>query len=85
MYHNNEELSMKTLDKVSNSAHDAYDKIASTGSQVIGLLDEKGGQLKNTEQQLVKNCRSYIGENPMASVGIAAAVGFLLSRLLKQR
>jgi hypothetical protein len=46
MYHNNEELSMKTLDKVSNSAHDAYDKIASTGSQVIGLLDEKGGAIE---------------------------------------
>lgn len=76
---------METLDKVSNSAHEAYDKITSAGSQVVELLEEKSGQLKNTEQQLVKNCRSYISDNPIASVGIAAAVGFLLSRLLNQR
>ena len=72
---------MKTIDKVSHSAHEAYDKVSSVGSHAVEMLDEKGNQLKSAEQQLVKNCRSHIKDNPIASVGIAAAVGFLLGRL----
>jgi len=76
---------METLDKVSNSAHEAYDKITSAGSHAVDVLGEKGGQLKNAEQRLVKDCRGYISDNPMTSVGIAAVVGFFLGRLLNQR
>lgn len=45
----------------------------------------KGEQLKNVEQQFVKNCRGYIDKNPVASLDIAVGVGFLLSRLLSGR
>jgi ElaB/YqjD/DUF883 family membrane-anchored ribosome-binding protein len=76
---------METLDKVSNSAHEAFDKIASATSQATEALEEKGQQLKKTEQQLMKNCRGYISDNPIISVGIAVAAGFLLSRLLNGR
>jgi len=76
---------MKTLDKVSNSAHEAFDKIASATSQTAEALGEKGEQLKKTEQRMVKNCRNYIGDNPITSVTIAVAAGFLLSRLLSRR
>jgi ElaB/YqjD/DUF883 family membrane-anchored ribosome-binding protein len=75
---------MKTIDKVSKSAHEAYDKIASATSQAADALGEKGEQLKKTEQQLIKNCRGYIGDNPLTSVTIAAAAGFLLGRLLRR-
>lgn len=76
---------METIDKVSHSAHEAYDKIASAGSHAVEVLGEKGSQLKSAEQQLVKNCRGYISDYPIASVGIAAAVGFLLGRLSNHR
>ena len=76
---------MTTLDKVSDSAHETYDKIASVGSHAVDVLGEKGEQLRSTEQRLVKDCRSYISQNPVTSVGIAAAVGFLLSRLSNRR
>ncbi len=49
------------------------------------LLEEKGEQLKNAEQQLVANCCGYVRDNPVTSLGIAAAVGFLLSRVLSGR
>jgi ElaB/YqjD/DUF883 family membrane-anchored ribosome-binding protein len=71
---------METLDKVSNSAHEAFDKIASATSQAAEALGEKGKQLKKTEQQLMKNCRGYISNNPITSVGIAVAAGRLLNR-----
>jgi len=76
---------MNITDKVSHSAHDAYDKIADATSQAAEALGEKGEQLKKTEQQLMKSCRGYISENPMTSVSIAVAAGFLLSRLLSRR
>ena len=75
---------MKTIEKVSDSAHEAYDKIADATSQVAETLGEKGRQLKKNEQQMMKSCRSYIGDNPITSVSIAVAAGFLLSRLLNR-
>jgi ElaB/YqjD/DUF883 family membrane-anchored ribosome-binding protein len=75
---------MEITDKVSHSAHEAYDKIADATSQAAETLGEKGEQLKKTEQQLMKNCRGYISENPMTSVSIAVAAGFLLSRLFSR-
>ena len=76
---------MKTIDKASNSAHEAFDKIANATSHAAEALGEKGEQMKKAEQQLMKNCRGYISDNPMTSVGIALATGFLLSRLLSRR
>jgi ElaB/YqjD/DUF883 family membrane-anchored ribosome-binding protein len=76
---------METIDKASKSAHEAVDKIASATNQASEALSEKGNQLKNAEQQLMENCRGYVRDNPITSLGIAAAAGFLLSRLLSHR
>ncbi len=76
---------METIDKASNFAHETVDKIASATSQAVDAFDEREGQLINAEQQLVKNCRSYVRDNPIKSVGISVAAGFLLSRLLSGR
>ena len=48
---------MAITDKVSHSAHEAYDKIADASSQAAEALGEKGKQLKNAEQKLMKDCR----------------------------
>jgi len=76
---------MEITDKVSNSAHAAYDKIADATSQAAETLGEKGEQLKKTEQQLMKSCSGFISDNPITAVSIAVATGFLLSRLVSRR
>jgi ElaB/YqjD/DUF883 family membrane-anchored ribosome-binding protein len=76
---------MKTVDNAANSAHEAVDKIASATNQAAETLAGKGEQLKNTEQQLMENCRGYVRDNPITSLGLAAAAGFLLSRLMSGR
>ena len=76
---------MDTIDKASQSAHEAVDKIASATNQAAEALGEKGEQLQNAEQQLMASCRGYVRDNPITSLGIAAAAGFLLSRLLSGR
>ncbi|MDI1230280.1 MAG: DUF883 domain-containing protein [Methylobacter sp.] len=72
---------METIDNVSHSAHEAVDKIASATNQAAEALGEKGEQLKNAEQQLMGNCRGYVRDHPIMSLGIAVAGGFVLSRL----
>ncbi|MDO9238898.1 DUF883 family protein [Methylicorpusculum sp.] len=76
---------MDTIKNAANSAHETVDKIANATNQAAEALGEKGEQLKNCEQQLVENCRSYVHENPLTALGIAAAAGFVLSRLLSSR
>jgi ElaB/YqjD/DUF883 family membrane-anchored ribosome-binding protein len=75
---------MKTIDTVSDSAHEAYDKIANVTSQAAEVLGQKGEQLKKAEQKMMKSCRGYIGDNPITSVSIAVVAGFLLSGLLNR-
>ncbi|MGR8981496.1 MAG: glycine zipper domain-containing protein, partial [Gammaproteobacteria bacterium] len=58
---------------------------ASATNQAAETLSEKGEQLKNAEKQLMENCRAYVRDNPITSLGIAVAAGFLLSRLLSGR
>jgi ElaB/YqjD/DUF883 family membrane-anchored ribosome-binding protein len=76
---------MDITDKVSHSAHEAYDKIADATSQAAEALGKKGEQLKNAEQQIMEDCRVYVRDNPITSLGIAVAAGFLLSRVLSGR
>jgi len=76
---------METIDKASHSAHEAVDKIANATNQAAEALGEKGNQLKNAEQQLMESCRDYVQDNPITSLGIAVAAGFLLSRILSGR
>ncbi|QSA97747.1 YqjD family protein [Methylococcus sp. EFPC2] len=76
---------METIDTVSHSAHEAVDKIANATNKAAEALGEKGEQWKNAEQRLAENCRTYIRDNPVTSLGIAVAAGFLLSRLLSGR
>ncbi len=76
---------METIDTAANSANEAIDKAASATSQATEALGKKGEQLKNAGQQLLEDCRAYVHDNPITSVGIAVAAGFLLSRVLSGR
>lgn len=73
---------MEITDKAANLAHETFDNIASATHQAVEALGEKGEQLQNAEQHLMKNCRSYVRDNPITTIGIAVVSGFLLSRLL---
>lgn len=77
-----EENMKATIGKVSNSAHEAVDKIAGVTYQAAEALGEKGEQLKNAEMEMMEDYRVYVRENPMKSVGIAVAAGFFLSRMM---
>jgi len=76
---------MKTIHKASNYAHEAVDKVASAATHATEAFDENGGKLKKAEQRLIKDYTNYTRDNPIKSLGMAMAVGFLLSRVLSGR
>lgn len=76
---------MDTLEKASDYAHEAADKIADATSQAAEALGEKGEQFRKAEQKLMKHCCSYTRDHPVLSLSIAVAAGFILSRLLSDR
>lgn len=73
---------MNTADKVAHFAQDAADSITNAGHQARDAFDERSEQLLHAERCAAKNCRSYVRTNPVTSLGIAAAAGFLVGSLL---
>jgi ElaB/YqjD/DUF883 family membrane-anchored ribosome-binding protein len=74
-----------TVDRVASGAHHVVDEVAQAAKQTADSVSAKGEQLKNAEQQMVEYSREYMQKHPIASLGIAVAAGFLLSRILSSR
>jgi ElaB/YqjD/DUF883 family membrane-anchored ribosome-binding protein len=62
-------------------AHQAVDRMAGAAVPTAEWLAAKGESLNATQKKMVNETRSYVSANPLKSVGIAVAVGFLISRL----
>jgi ElaB/YqjD/DUF883 family membrane-anchored ribosome-binding protein len=72
-------------EQLNHLAHDAVNKVAHSANHAADVLSDKAQQLKKGEENMVKDCQHYVRDNPVASLGIAVAAGFLLSRLLSGR
>jgi ElaB/YqjD/DUF883 family membrane-anchored ribosome-binding protein len=71
------------IDHVAALAHQAVDKVAGAAAPTADWLAEQGESLNATQKKLVNDACSYVSANPLKSVGIAIAAGFLLSRILR--
>lgn len=73
------------VDRLAAGAHQAVDKIAGAAAPAAETLDLKSEHLMNAQARMTEKCREYVRDNPVTSLGIAVAAGFLLSRLLSSR
>jgi ElaB/YqjD/DUF883 family membrane-anchored ribosome-binding protein len=73
------------VERAAEGAHETVDKIADATHKAADAIGEKGAQLQGLQEEWLENAREYINKNPVKSVGIAIAGGFLLSRLLSGR
>lgn len=73
------------VDKLAGSAHQAVDKVTSLASSAADTYEQKRVQLNTASAELVENARIYVRANPIAAISIAAAAGFILSRVMKSR
>jgi ElaB/YqjD/DUF883 family membrane-anchored ribosome-binding protein len=79
------EAARPAVDKVAASAHQIVDKLAGAANTAADKLDERTMQLRDVQSRLTDQCRVYVRENPLTSIGIAVAAGFVLSKLLSSR
>lgn len=73
------------VDRLASGAHQAVDKIATAAGQAADTLGVNAEQLKNAQVKVMEQCRGYVRDHPMASLGIAIGAGFILSRLMSSR
>lgn len=73
------------VDRMTSGAHDVVDRVAGVATQAAQTLGVTGKKLKDAEQRVAKGARGYLREHPVASLGIALATGYVLSRLLSSR
>ena len=79
------DVARPAVDHLASGAHHAMDSLAKAASQVAKTLDTRGSQLMDAQSRLTENCSSMVREKPIRTLGIAVAVGFLLSWLLRHR
>ncbi len=75
----------KAISSASAATHEATDKVLSGANQAAHVLSEQGAHLKESQKRLTQNTMIQIRERPLEAVGVALAVGFLLSWCFKKR
>ena len=73
------------VERMARSAHEVVDKVATVASDAADTLGVKADQIKDVQGRWTEQCQGYVRENPLASLGIALAAGYILSRLLSSR
>jgi ElaB/YqjD/DUF883 family membrane-anchored ribosome-binding protein len=77
------EQATERLGRLSETAHETMGRVSDIASQTASRLRDRSQQL--LDHPAVGNVRSYVREHPVAAIGIAIAVGLLISRLTSRR
>lgn len=72
-----------TIERVAAKAHQAVDKAVVTAGPAADWLVAQGESLNAAQKKLVENSSTYVSAHPLKAVGMALAVGFLISRILR--
>ena len=73
------------LNNLTNAAQDTVDRWSSAASQAANRLSARGEELWEMRGEAADTARTYMREHPLATIGVAVAVGVVLSRLLSRR
>ncbi len=73
------------LDRMSETAHQTLGRVSEVAAQAASRLSERGQEFLDMQGEAVETARSYVREHPIAAIGIAIAIGLLISRLTSRR
>jgi hypothetical protein len=73
------------LDHLVTGAHGAVDSAGAAATRAAETIGATGDRLNDSGQRIVERASGYVREHPVASLGMAVATGYLLSRLLSSR
>lgn len=81
-----QDMASRASEKLSDITSAAQDTMGRwSASQAANRLSERGEELWEMRGQAADTARTYMREHPLATIGIAVAVGLILSRLLSRR
>lgn len=73
------------LGRLTDTAHQTIDRMSQVASQAASRLTERGHELWELQGRAADTARAYVREHPIATIGIAIAVGLIISRLTSRR
>jgi ElaB/YqjD/DUF883 family membrane-anchored ribosome-binding protein len=87
-------VSDPAIERVARTAHGAVDRVAGTASSAVervrtgvqgayGTVSGKMHDLSASREVWVDSARERVREHPLATVGAALAIGYLLARILR--
>ena len=79
------EKARPALDQIVSGAHVAVDRASGAATHAAGTLGVKGDQLNVSGRRLLDRTEGYVRQHPVASLGMAVAAGYVLSRVLSSR
>jgi ElaB/YqjD/DUF883 family membrane-anchored ribosome-binding protein len=86
--HDTQDLAARASEKLgqlSDTAQHTMERFTQAASQAASRLGERGEELWALQGKATETARTYMREHPLATIGIAVAVGLVLSRLLTRR
>jgi ElaB/YqjD/DUF883 family membrane-anchored ribosome-binding protein len=72
------------VDLLVASVHEAVERLADAAGAAADKMETSGAYVKNVQQQATRSARSYVRDQPLTSVGVALATGYLLSWALRK-
>ena len=70
------------IEHLRSGAHKAVDSAGVAATHAAGAVGGTGDHLQDTGKRIVARTGGYVREHPVASLGMAVAAGYLVSRLL---
>lgn len=77
------ERASANLSRLSDNAQQTLERFTHAASEAATRLSERGEALMRSER--AEQARQYMRTHPLATIGIAIAIGLVLSRLLSRR
>jgi len=72
----------ETVERVAERAHDVVDRARDAAARTAENLASRGDQMGEMTEEWVQTARSYMQQHPVATITMAVAAGFLLSKIL---
>ena len=74
-----------SLGQLQQTAQQTVDRVTEAASQAARRLSAHKDQLWALQERALESTRTYVKAHPIAAIGIAVAIGLLLSRLTSRR
>ena len=82
--------SQTTAEKIAEQASAGLSRLSDTAHQTMGRVSDYASRLSERSHELmdsryVESARTYVRQHPVAAIGLAIAIGLLISKLTSRR